>query len=329
MSPTPSSQFAKKALRIVLSVLLLALMLRFVDPKAAKDMLLNASLGYVAGVILVNILDRVIMAWKWRMLLLGGTKRLPLIDAIKLYYISNFTGIALPFGAVGMDVIRSIGTTRHGVPAAQAVASIVVERALGAVGTLAMVMVSLAMMTVLLPDPALRHMAVLALMGGLLAGFVTVLMLWHDRIFAVIARVLRLERLFSRIRLAKYYEAFSIYSGKRGLIFRFAFLSFLEQSLSVATFYLSVRALDVDIGFLICLAVVPLNMVLLRMPISYAGIGLREGGYALLLGMFGIDYSVAVLAGFLSFICLLISILPGGVWLYWEKWLPSEAAKDG
>src|SRR5438309_95088 len=88
------------------------------------------SFGLASLAVIVSILDRALMTYKWTLLLKAKGIHLGLLTAMKIYCASMIWGMFLPT-TVGADTIRAVSTARTGINANEVVASIVVERMFG------------------------------------------------------------------------------------------------------------------------------------------------------------------------------------------------------
>ncbi|HEY8507954.1 MAG TPA: lysylphosphatidylglycerol synthase transmembrane domain-containing protein, partial [Steroidobacteraceae bacterium] len=161
----------KKSLQFALSALVLAaLLVFFVDVEETWHTLQQLDPRWaVAGLFLMTV-DRLLMTYKWLLLLGIRGYSMPLLDATALYCRAMIWGLALP-STVGADAIRTLLATRRGVRASDAVSSIVVERAIGFLTALALAIFSLAVLDYYWPEVdryGLLPLCVLALSAGLL-----------------------------------------------------------------------------------------------------------------------------------------------------------------
>ncbi len=85
--------------------------------------------------------------------------------------------------------------------------------------------------------------------------------------------------------------------------------SFALQCIGAVMSQLFFRALGYDLPFLVNLFVTPLIMLVFTLPISFAGLGIREGVFILFYGAFGVPAETALLVSF----CGLASVLLGHV----------------
>jgi len=76
--------------------------------------------------------------------------------------------------------------------------------------------------------------------------------------------------------------------------------------------YVLARAAGVALPFSYCLVLHPVISVMTALPLSVAGIGVREGGYLYFLGRINVDDSIAVTLGLLWFAVMVMAGLAGG-----------------
>jgi uncharacterized membrane protein YbhN (UPF0104 family) len=89
------------------------------------------------------------------------------------------------------------------------------------------------------------------------------------------------------------------------------------------------QALDLNIPFSFALIVYPLVGTFAAIPISLNGLGLREGGYVVLLSVIGIGTEKAIAFGILLFLVVACDSLIGGVlYLFQQGVKPDEAALE-
>ena len=82
------------------------------------------------AVVALATLDRLLMAWKWWLLVRSRDASLGLWAAVRAYYLASFAGYFLPM-TVGADAVR-IGALAGTSRTAVLVASVVLERLIGA-----------------------------------------------------------------------------------------------------------------------------------------------------------------------------------------------------
>jgi uncharacterized protein (TIRG00374 family) len=86
-------------------------------------------------------------------------------------------------------------------------------------------------------------------------------------------------------------------------------------SLSLANL-LFLDALGYELPFEVSLFVISVLFVVMSLPISFAGFGVREGAYIVLLGLFGIPPETALVVSFFSLSGMLFNYALGGLLIY-------------
>jgi uncharacterized membrane protein YbhN (UPF0104 family) len=155
-----------------------------------------------------------------------------------------------------------------------------------------------------------------------LVGFfaLSVTLLWaafHPRLLPFALRMLTrvgLGRLAPHLddlerRLARY-------RGRPGLVTAMFGIAALTQISRIGVHALVARALGLDVGLLYFFLFVPLLAVIVSLPISLNGIGVREGAGIVLFGLVGVDRAHAFSLQFMTYlVAVAVSLLGGLVFL--------------
>jgi hypothetical protein len=220
-----------------------------------------------------------------------------------VFYASIFFN-CLPFGTVGGDVARVWLARRFALSLSQIVLSILVDRVLTVA---ALIMLALATLPTI-SSP----LAVTAWFGGaaiLVAGVLGILLL------GVIERVLgrwRRQRLIHVVlRMAEELRQLKTRSGLIALGFALG-----SGACSAFGAYCIARSLGIGVGPVPMIAVISIMTLVVALPISVAGWGVREISLVALLGLLGVDREAALaLSVELGLISTLLSLPGGVVWL--------------
>lgn len=277
----------------------------------------GANLLWLIPPILVHIVDRCWMAWKWRMLLAVLGPAPSLYDSIRVYYVSAFQGIAIPLGGFGPDIVRyahlrSSKISRHSVAI-----SIVMERAIGilATGILAVLGGSLLMKKV----AAFGETSVLSgiLLAGGIGSIILGSLLFSPRIQKRIYRLLQRSSILAQNdTFERFAEALREYRDVPEVILLNLVLALVEQLSAVLIFFFGSIAFQIPVTLTDCLAVVPMGILIQRLPVSYAGLGVREGAFVFLFGLLGVAYSDVLILSSTMFILFLATLIPGLLWSF-------------
>jgi uncharacterized protein (TIRG00374 family) len=89
-------------------------------------------------------------------------------------------------------------------------------------------------------------------------------------------------------------------------------ISLLNQLVIIFENYLILRALNMHIGFTHVMYIVPLTFIATLLPITIAGIGIREGAFIYFLGKFHYSPENAIAFSLIGYFILLITGIAGG-----------------
>jgi hypothetical protein len=253
-------------------------------------------------------LDRLLMAWKWWLLLRGREAAVSLGAAVRAYYLASFAGLFLPM-TVGADAVRVASLAGPG-RTAGLVASIVLERTVGALSQAVLAAVA---MTLLVArglgtgvGPGARWASAGALVLALalfplsfpVAGWAGTRLATAGGLGGTLGRMA---------------TAYAGYVGSAGLIAGFFALTLLEGVLPVVIHYVAGRALRLDPGWTLYVATVPVVYLVARLPVSLGGLGVVEGSFVYLAGLFGLGATEAFSVAVLVEVLLLAALAPGAL----------------
>jgi uncharacterized membrane protein YbhN (UPF0104 family) len=98
----------------------------------------------------------------------------------------------------------------------------------------------------------------------------------------------------------------------RWLLARVAVISLVFHFSQVGVQYVLCRAAGADVSFSYCLIFHPILSVMLALPVSLGGFGVREGAYLYFLTRIDVDDSIAVTMGLLWWVVTVLAGLVGG-----------------
>lgn len=299
-------------LRIALSIALVVLLFTYVvDAREVVHILQRFDAGYLLLAIAVVTLDRILMTFKWTLLLRAQGYRLPLLQGVTIYCTSMVWGMALP-ATVGADAIRAVMVTRRGFNGTDVVTSIVIERMVGFVLALALGLVSLAILrTIGVLDG--RFDIALYLGVAMLVGVTTLLVAALNerlvgKVVAWLPRFVRESKVMQY--LDRFAAAYRALGGARSTIVQFSALTVLEQVFAVIFPWTLALGLGIPVDLLLLLGVLPISTLISRLPISFDGLGVFEAVFVGLLVLAGIDGSAALAIAISGRIIQLFAFLP-------------------
>jgi len=296
--PRPSRvrTLALGLLKATVSIGLLALLLLRVDVARLWSYARNASIVWLAGALGLYLLMVLASAWRWGVLLRAQHVRLPFTALTSSFLVATFFNNFLPSN-IGGDVVRALYLAEGHRPGV-AINSVVFDRVSGLVLLMALGAAAL----IAFPQYGLPWPLTASLVAG---GLVLVLGWW------MCPRLVRLLPVGNRLRRQVETELGPFWRD-RVLLARVAVASLAFHLTQVGVQYVLARAAGVALPFSYCLVLHPVISVMTAVPLSVAGIGVREGGYLYFLGRINVDDSIAVTLGLLWFAVTVMAGLVGG-----------------
>jgi uncharacterized protein (TIRG00374 family) len=301
---------ALTALKTLVSLGLLAVLYRRIEPARAWSLFSNLSpllLGVVFGLLAFNTL---ISALKWRILLDADGIRVPLRQLWISYLIGSFFNCFLPSN-IGGDAYRIVDVSRRSAKPVNTVASVFADRLSGFFALSVMGAVfGLAGL------PLVRHdRALLLLPCAVFAGIA--LLAWSLYQQRLLLACLRISGL-SRIRrldslVARFLASVDAYRRKPGVIARVMAVSFTFQFTVIVCIIVLAAALRLDVHPLYFFVFVPVVSLLEALPVSIYGLGLRDAGYVFFFSQLGLPAAYALTLSLLYVAVTLVYASCGGV----------------
>jgi glycosyltransferase 2 family protein len=282
---------------------------------SVRSTLISASGTWLTAGVSSQILVRIVNAARIR--IISGAQNAPLTYRMILgtLFTTAFYGLLLPgnLAAGAATLLKYLG---HGASAAAALASIFVNRLLD---TLTMVALGLIFFAVdrhsILNQEGLKIPVMLIGIALFCGGHA--LIFGPTRILHNAAQFFRRfdNGTFGRIRrgsLNVLDQCARAGNLRPVLVLAVFSLSLLKELLAVTVAYCFARAIDIDLHFVAVGWIQAATSLLLLLPISVSGLGVREGALALMSRPYGVDASDAVAWGLLLFGGLLCMAAIGG-----------------
>ncbi len=293
--------------RLILSAAILWWLSTRIDMAEAWRAILSIELGHLALVLLLVALDRVIMIYRWVLLLRASGVPITTAKAADIFLVSSFVGSFLPAG-IGADAARAYAIavrTSHG---SQAVASVGVDRLIGLATIVLVGVAGLAGWAYRLP-PGLRLRLYLVAAA---AGAGVVALFWVDRLIAKLLPP-RWREFKWGWRVSRLGDAIGAYRAQPGMLARVFALSIGVGLVRVLQAYCLGCGLDIGVGFGYYLVFMPIAMLILQLPVSISGLGALQAVVVWLLRPVGVPDAQAFALSTLLIAIGLAGNLPGAL----------------
>lgn len=290
------------SLQIAAAVALLLLVWRIAGGAAALDLVRGARPGWLATALVLLMALTVLSALRWRLTAAPLGIRLSARQAIGEYFLAQLVNTTIPGGVLG-DVGRA-ARSRHDAGVAAATGAVVVERTIGQLAmfvvlTVGFVSTLTLRTTIDWPRPVLTALAVL------------IPLIWATTLAALLG--LRAHRLGSG-RMARAAQA--LRRSLSAAPWQQLALGAGTASCLLGAFACCALAVGAPLSFAAVVAVVPVVLLAMLIPVSIAGWGVREGAAVALLPIAGISGSQSLAVSIVFGLTALLAALPGvgAVW---------------
>jgi uncharacterized protein (TIRG00374 family) len=280
----------KMWLRIFVTLLLCVLLLVYVvDVGSVFATLGNCDPMWAGIALLAFLIDRVLMSYKWGLLLSIRGYSISLAHRLMIYCSAMMWGLALP-STVGADGIRVVLVRRFGVRVDDTLATILVERGIGFIVALLTAVASLILLRAMLPHDTVYDYALALGVAGLLGAITILVFSFTDHALSSVLRLVPARFRDSKaVRLLeRLHEAYVSLASDRSRIAGFSALTLLEHIVVIVCYGLVARALGVPFNPVFIFAAVPLAILVSRLPVSLDGIGVYEGIFIAIMALGGV-----------------------------------------
>jgi uncharacterized protein (TIRG00374 family) len=221
---------------------------------------------------------------RWNVLLKAQDLILPTRHIINTYLVGRFLGTFTPTG-VGLEAYKAYDVARYTGRATESVAVIIIEKIIATFFSLSIL--------VLISLPFVKLAP--AFLGAFFAFFFFLLLVALVLLFkpSFIEKILSFNfpmkaKVEGKLREA--INAFTIYSQRKSALLKAIVFGFFVYIALFTTYYTNSLALHAGVGLLDVLKIGPLTQIATMIPLSIAGIGLREGAFIGLLNTAGVEF---------------------------------------
>jgi glycosyltransferase 2 family protein len=311
MEPSePSRRSARLALliKVAISGTLLAVLFWRVDRPAFLASLGSLSVPFLLGCVALYVLGYVVSVFRWQLLLRAEGIRLSTWRLGLVYFEGAFFNLFLPT-LIGGDIVRGYFIYRMTRGHDASIASILVDRLCGFAALMVIAVSALALARGRFDDPQVT--VAIATVAACFACLMVVLLnrTLTSRASSVLGMV-GLARF--QAKLQGLVDAIRRYRQHRRALVQALALSAFLQALIIVTYYFIGVALNLGVPLVYFFLFVPLITALAMLPVSVAGLGVREGGVIYFFAKVGVDPATALGMSLVWFsLTLVVSCLGG------------------
>ena len=297
--------------KILVSAGLIGWILHNSDLGAIWQSISEANFLLIFAAFALFYLGYIIIALRQKGLLAAQGVKVKITFLLQSFAIGMFFSNLLP-STIGGDASRMYDVWRVAGSKSKAVAVVLMDRFLG---MFALVTFGFAA-AIMSPQIQDAVPGIVLYMGMVLAAMLAVLWVVFGSGGALVDWLLGLQlgQLSFIQRIAeKLYKGFSLFKGRNDVLFKAVLFSLLLQLNVIIHFVIMTYALSIDVPITAMFIIVPLANILMLIPISINGIGLREAIFVFLFGIYGVATEDSVAYAWIALGMILVQGVVGGI----------------
>lgn len=298
------------AFKFIISFSIIGFLLIFkTSIKEILNVIQGANLYWLILSFSLHAIGLLISAYRWQILILAQGTSVPLGFLTQSYLVGTFFNNFLPT-RFGGDIVRIWDGSRYSRSLLKSSAIVVVERFTGIVVLFFFAFfASLFRIDLAQSIPVIWVSLLVGLVGlAFVAGFLSPLMR------SAIAQIPEKKFLSkARQKLLEFRDVILLYREKKAFLARAFFWAFLLQVNVIVHYYMIGKALHLNIPLLDYFVFIPIVLLILIIPVTIGGLGLREGSYMEIFRFYGITPDTAVSFGLIDWAFGLIIGIVGGI----------------
>lgn len=280
-------------LRLVITFSILFYLFQKTDFEKLKEIWQNISFFYYFIALGVFFSFQILIALRWKKICLSWNFEDKFSFFLKAYFMGFSLNTVMP-GIVGGDILRSFLLTKKGLSWKKASFSVILDRGYGLLGIFIILALSLPLKGYFLPYSFLILLEILT----------------YSLLILYFSTSLFLSKKEGQDFLKPVCLPYNIFP---------IFLGFLIQILFVFQFIFLALALRLNFQSEYFFVIIPVISFLSALPISIAGLGIREGSLSYFFSLLNYPIEYGLSLGLLGYSLILISALPGLYFYLREK----------
>ena len=298
------------AIKVLITLIPIYFIIKNIDLNTTFELIAGIGSPYLICAIGVVLLEMLVMTQRWKIVLDSLSIEISYKDIISIFWIGLFFSQILPT-SVGGDAVRGHYLYRRGSSFAKASQGVLIDRIIGLIALVCLVIITLPLALQLVDSDNARW----GLVTIIISFIFTLTLFLNVSIISSRFHKWNLINQFSSIIAVIKDRIFSVNPG-----FKLLLISLLVHFLSIITMMILAIGMQLELKMLGLLVIIPIVRLLIVLPISIAGWGIREGAMIIGLGFVGVGpenaFALSLLWGFLM---LSIAIPGGAIWVVSSK----------
>lgn len=303
------SVMKKKLLKLSASFCLIGLLLWISDIPSVWQQIQKVDVFIILECMAALCLAQVISSLRWQWILVAEGAKIPLKKLFSSYMIGMFVNNFMPT-SIGGDIIKAYDIYRWTKDASLSVVSVFFERFTGLV---ALILLSWIGITFFMTNFYTTSFLVGSWIFINMACIIVIMIFFHKSWFQLVLKrmeIRRLEKVGKLLRLC--YDKLIAYKNRKYLVVKILIVSFPIQLVTIMIYQQISVEIGIHLPFVFFLFTVPLIILISLLPVSFGGLGVREGATICTFSVAGVPTDVALSVSLIYMsITYLVSLIGG------------------
>lgn len=300
----------KNFIKTAVAVILIIILFQKVDMEDLKKAAGMVRKEALCASLFISLFSVFLNAFKWKILLPG----MAVSKLIKTCFKAQFYTMVLP-GQLFGEASKVIDLKESREPQGKVASSVIIDKITGLIGTMAVGIAGLAFTGIQVPD-ALRAMFVIMLFLLLALIFAWRLQAVHHMAVCGCCYLWKSQKpglKKSGRKLYRLYDIWESYADSGAALFQSILMGAAKQALGAFQVWLIAGSMGLGIGYAEFCWITPAVSVILLLPVSFGGLGVREISLSGFLALFGAGSEKAIVISVILMLSQIVEAVIGMV----------------
>lgn len=294
--------------KLLFSAAVIYVIISKVDWNKVSQNLIKGDYALLLIALLLNLIERAELTLKWNILIKVKKVYISFLNLFNINLIGAFVGMFLP-SSLGTDIVRGYYLTKNNLDKSTSITTVFIDRVLGILSLILLGSISL-----FLAKDLVNNINPYLFLFGIVILIFLIYFFQREKTLELIkeySKKIKFKKLSNA--LVKLQESIFAYKNYPMALTKSFILSFAVQITRVLTYYIIALAFNIDFPFVYFLFFIPIIMLVIMLPISIGGLGLKEGTFIAFFSLVGMSVENATIISFTNTIVNTIITLFGGV----------------
>lgn len=302
--------FKNNWLKIGLAILFVLVILTNTNVNEVFSIVKHVDVTEICMAILIVLLTKLLMSARWKLIVDSHFMPISYAESIYIILVSGTAGFFSP-GGVAADFLKGYHVYKKDKNLSKVTSIVVIDKLIGILSMLILISIVSSYLLfshyqggsdMLKPVAFISSLIVLSVFFGVL-----ILIRFEEKIAKFASNLpVKMRKMFGTIN--------SVFKGitlNKTLMMQAFGLSLFMQILRSLIFYFILSSLSIDVNFIYVMIYFPIVFMLTLLPVTFGGVGVREGATFVLFEQFGVNWEYSIVSGLIFYAMQLLMAVLG------------------